>query len=97
MNAKSVMRDERTVSVENSSYRLAYLVLSYGLLLCIGYRSFVMKQSSWDLMGLVIVGGGVATMYQGSQGILNSRSARMMVVGGIVAVVVAAVVVFSRR
>jgi hypothetical protein len=54
-----VDRDERTIAVENASYRWAYMFMSFGLLLLVGYRSFVHHESSWDLFALVILGGGV--------------------------------------
>lgn len=73
MNTQVVFRDERTVGVENTSYRLAYLVLSFGLLASVAYRSFVLQQSSWDLLALVILGGMVATVYQGVQRVLSRR------------------------
>lgn len=97
MIAKSVMRDERTVAVENASYRVAYLVLSYGLLLSTAYRAFVSHEASWDLMGLVIVGGGVAATYQGTKGILTTRSARMSAAAMVAAAVIGAALVLMRR
>jgi hypothetical protein len=97
MSVKPVMRDERTVSVENASYRLAYLVMSYGLLVAVMYRGLVLKQQAWDLMALVIVGGFVATAYQGSKGILTSRSAKIVLASMVAAAVIAAAIVFTRR
>ena len=38
--APSVQRDERTVAVENASYRWAYLFLSFGLLALVAYILF---------------------------------------------------------
>jgi hypothetical protein len=59
-----VERDERTVAVENSSYRWAYLFLSFGLLGLVAYRSFVHHESPWDLMALVVLGGLLTAGYQ---------------------------------
>jgi 1,4-dihydroxy-2-naphthoate octaprenyltransferase len=73
MNNQSVTRDERTAAVENTSYRIAYLVMSFGLLVCIAYRGFVLQQSSWDLLALVILGGVTATIYQGTNKVLSRR------------------------
>jgi hypothetical protein len=64
MSTASIMRDERTVATENASYRWAYLLLSYGLLVSVCYRAFARNESSWDLLALVIVGGVVSTVYQ---------------------------------
>jgi len=73
MSNQVVTRDERTTSVENTSYRIAYLVMSFGLLVSIAYRAFVLQQSSWDLLALVILGGMAATIYQGTNKVLSRR------------------------
>ena len=73
MNNQSVTRDERTLSVENSSYRWAYLLLSFGLLGIVAYRGLLWRESNWDLLGLVILGGLVTTFYQGAHRILSRR------------------------
>jgi len=73
MNKQSITCDERTVGVENVSYRYAYLVMSFGLLISVAYRSFVLQQSNWDLLALVILGGITATLYQKYQNILSRR------------------------
>ena len=59
-----IPRDERTVAVENTSYRWAYLFLSFGILVLVAYRSFVHNESPWDLMGLVVLGGILSAAYQ---------------------------------
>jgi len=58
------VRDEREAAVEQGGDRLAYIVVSYGLLLIIAYRSFVERQASWDLLALVVVGGIVSVGYR---------------------------------
>ena len=96
MKDQSIIRDERTIAVENSSYRWAYLLLSFGLLTVVAYRSFLWRESSWDLMALVILGGLVTTLYQWSQRVLSRRWLFMAITTGIVAAVIAAVIVFFR-
>ena len=71
MNNQPVTRDERSTAVENASYRVAYLVMSYGALAIVAYRGFVLQQSSWDLLALVVLGGSTATDYQGSNKVLS--------------------------
>jgi hypothetical protein len=68
-----VERDERTTVVEHASYRLAYLFLSYALLLDVAYRSFARNESPWDLLALVVLGGAVSTAYQARHQILGRR------------------------
>lgn len=64
MNDKPLLRDERAISVENASYRVAYILVAYGLLIIIAVRSIFYQQSNWDLMALVIVSGLASTAYQ---------------------------------
>jgi hypothetical protein len=68
----TVDRDERTVAVENASYRWAYLFLSFGLLALVAYRSFVHRESPWDLMALVVLGGILSAAYQGFNKVLTA-------------------------
>jgi hypothetical protein len=90
MSSQSVSRDERTTAVENAGYRIAYFVMSFGLLASVAYRGFVLQQSSWDLLALVILGGATATLYQGANKILSRRwvfvTAVTMVIAGLLAV-----------
>jgi hypothetical protein len=93
MIGSATERDERTVSVENVSYRYAYLFLSYGLLISTGYRAFVRDEPSWDLIGLVIVGGAIAALYQGRQRVLSRRWAVLTARATVGAAGVAALIV----
>jgi hypothetical protein len=92
---KVVERDERTVSVENASYRWAFLVFTYGLLLDVAYRGLVQHEAAWDLLALVVVGGGICTAYQGRQKTLAHgwvvKAGLGAVIAAVVAVVLAAV------
>ena len=91
------VRDEREAAVEQGGDRLAYLVVSYGLLVLIAYRSLVERQASWDLLALVVLGGIVSVGYRMTRRAL-SRDA--LVLGGLtiaVAVVVAALVALGVR
>ena len=58
------VRDEREAAVEQGGDRLAYIVVSYGLLLVVAYRSFVERQACWDLLALVVIGGIVSVGYR---------------------------------
>lgn len=90
-NTSAVQRDERTVAVENAGYRWAYLFLSFGLLVLVAYRSIVNAESPWDLLLLVVLGGGVGTAYQGWHRVLSKHWA----VASLLAVVVAAALAAS--
>lgn len=83
MSEQPVLRDERTVMVENASYRLAYNLLSFGALVIVAWRGFVLGQSLWDLLALVILAGALATVYQAVHKIFTRR-----VVGVVVALIV---------
>ena len=88
--AHLVDRGERTVAVEHASYRWAYLLLSYALLVDVAIRSFLYKESCWDLLGLVVAGGVVTAAYQASHRVLTRRWAwTVLLVIGVAAVVAA--------
>ena len=92
-----VSRDERESSVDRTGDRLAYLVLSFGLLVIVAYRSFVDGAASWDLIGLVILGGLVGTLYRLARRAI-SRDWIIVAVGtAAVAIVVAAIIAFVTR
>lgn len=100
MNQPPVLRDERTLSVENASYRWAYMILSYGLLIIVTYRGFAAQESNWDLMALVVVGSLAATLYQAAHRILSRRTlvagALVMAASAVVAVLVVIVIAAVR-
>jgi hypothetical protein len=93
----AVVCDERTVAVENAGYRWACTFMSFGLLLAACYRSFVLHESTWDLLALVILGGGVGTTYQATHKILGRRWLVVFVSAFVVGAVIAALIALVRR
>jgi hypothetical protein len=93
MTSPAVHRDERTVAVENKSYRLAFHVFAYGLLAIVAYRSYAAHEAPWDLLALVVAGGFVAFLYQWTHHVLTKRSASAMLGAAVLALLVAAVVI----
>ena len=91
-----VERDERTVAVENASYRWAYLVLTYALLLDVMYRGLFRNDAAWDLMALVIGGGVFCSVYQARQKILAHGWVMKAVLGAVIAAVAAYVLAMTR-
>jgi hypothetical protein len=73
MKRESVYRDERTLAVENASFRWGYLFLSYGLIAVVAYRGLARGEESWDLLALVVMGGMLGSAYQASQRVLSRR------------------------
>jgi len=96
MKDQTITRDERTTAVENASYRMAYVVLSFGLLLVASYRSLAWNENTLDLIVLVILGGLVSTWHQGIQKVLSRRYALFAVVCALIAAVVAAAITIFR-
>lgn len=66
-NQQSILQDERTVAVENASYKWACIVFTFGLLVDVAYRGLFRNEAAWDLMALVILGSGLSTIYQARQ------------------------------
>ena len=93
--SECVERDERTVAIENASYRWAYLLLTYALLVDVMYRSLVRHEASWDLLALVVVGGAVCTVYQARQKILGHGWVMKAALAACVACVLAAVLAMT--
>ena len=96
MSTAPVERDERTLAVENASYRWAYLFLSFGLLATVAYRSFARGENSWDLLALVVVGGIVPNVYQGTRHVLTRRWAMSSIVSLVAAAILAVILTLVR-
>ena len=90
-------RDERTVAVENASYRLAYQVLTFGTLAAVAYRAYAWNQASWDLLALVIAAGAITVGYQAVHRVLTPQAVRIGIGIAVAAAVVAVAVVVSMR
>jgi hypothetical protein len=88
MKTHFMPRDEQTTGFEGASYRWAYLTLAFGTLLSVAYRAFILQENSWDLLALVLLSGGVMTIYQGRHQLLSRRW--VLVTGG--AMLLAAVI-----
>lgn len=91
-------RDDRETRIDHAVDRVGYLVVSYGLLLIVAYRSFVNGEAAWDLIGLVILGGITGLVYRAAPAGLGSGrwALRLLVTMGI-ALFVAAVVTLAAR
>ena len=89
-----VERDERTVAVENASYRWAYGVLTFALLVDVMYRGLFRNEAAWDLMALVIGGGIFCSVYQARQKILAHGWVMKAVLGGVISAVIAAIAAY---
>ena len=97
MTASSIERDERTTSVENAGYRWSYLVLSFGLMAIVAFRSFSRGENSWDLLALILLGGIVNAVYQGMHHVIYRRWVVLAAVTLVAAALLAAVTLMFRR
>jgi hypothetical protein len=78
-----VSRDEREQAVDLAADRLSFLVVSYGALLIAAYRSFVLHEVAWDLLGLVVIGGAAGLVYRLRGGVTSKQW--MIVLGATIA------------
>lgn len=90
-------RDEREVSVDQASDRLAYVVMSFGLLVLVAYRSLVEGVASWELLGLVLLGGAVSTGYRLWRGVLTRQVLLLFGLTALIALIVGVLVVIGVR
>ena len=74
MRGLETERDERTLAVENASYRLGYTVVGWGLLASVTYRVlFLGEPPAWDLVTLVIAATVITFGYQALHHVLSRR------------------------
>jgi hypothetical protein len=90
-------RDEREISIDRAADRLAYIVMSYGLLLIVAWRSLAHGEGAWDLMGLVVLGGVVGTAYRVVTGAVTRSWLALAAVSFVAGVAVAVLVVLGTR
>jgi hypothetical protein len=96
MSTEQLERDERTVAVENASYRRGYMLLCYALLVDVMYRGQFRHEAAWDLMAFVVIVGGICTAYQARRKILAHRWAMKAALVASVAFVVSALMAMVR-
>ena len=91
------VRDEREISVDQAADRLAYLVLSFGLLAIVAYRSFTAGEASWDLLALLVLGGLVGAAYRIQKRAVSRRWGLLLVLTVTVALALAAIATLAVR
>ena len=89
-------RDEREARIDDSADRIAYLVLSYGLLAIVAYRGLVERVASWELLALVVLGGVVGLAERLRHGVASPRWLTIGLVTLLVAAAVAAILALMR-
>ena len=95
--APIVPRDQSGQRVDFSADRIAYLTVSYGVLLSVAYRSFARDEAAWDLLALVVLGGIVGLAHRVSKGAVSSRGTAMIAVTIVIAVVVSGLLAVAGR
>lgn len=95
--ARLMPRHERETGIDLAADRLAYLVLSFGLLVIVAYRGFVGQETSWDLLGLVILSGVVGTAYRLRQRVVSRRWESVALASVVLALVVGAIIAITTR
>ena len=95
--ASRIPRDEHEAPIHLAADRLAYLAVSYGLLLSVIYRSFVLGDPAWDLLALVVLGGMVGVAYRLLRGVVFGRWTVMLLATVGIAIIVSGLLVFTGR
>ena len=91
-----VPRDEREAGIDAAADRLSYLVLTFGILAVAAYRSLVLREATWELLALVVIGGAVGTAVRARRRALSTRLLAAFAGTAVVAFVVAVVLVVVR-
>jgi len=93
---QEVFNDERSVKVQHRGQSIGFTVMSFLLVADVMYRSLARNEASWDLLGIVIIGGLVSAVYNVRQGILTQRHWWLKAVAVTVAALIAAALAFWR-
>ena len=80
-----------------SADRLAYMIVSYGLLAIAAYRGLVEGAASWDLLAVVVLGGLVGMAYRIVRGAAAGRWITAVSLSVLAAALVAAALVRVSR
>jgi hypothetical protein len=89
-----VPRDERETAIDSAADRLSFLVLAYGLLAIVAVRGFN-GEASWDLLGLIVLGGAVGLAYRLRKRAV-SRPWTSVLIGTMLAAAVVAAIIATR-
>ena len=92
MTVKTIEKDERTTFIEHQSYKYGYMVLNFGILINIIYRSLRFNEAPWDLFGLIFLSGLITTAYQYKQRILTIKWMRNILLLVIITAIIAVIV-----
>jgi hypothetical protein len=90
-------RDEREVAIDRAGDRLAYLVISYGLLLIVAWHSFVDGAATFELLALVVLSGAVGALYRARHRAFTRDSAIVLGATVLGALLVAALIAILVR
>lgn len=89
MKNQSTPQNTYDEAAKQTSYRMAYVVMSFGLLAVIAYRGFFLKQNSWELFAVILAGGLTAALYQRSKQTINPGISVEIAAAGIGAAILA--------
>lgn len=90
-------RDEREAAIDRAGDRLAYLVICYGVLIVVAWRSFVDGAATFELLVLVVLSGAVGAAYRARHRVFTRDSAIVLAVTVLGALVVAALIATLAR
>ena len=92
-----VPRDECEARIDLAADHLAYLVISYGLLLAVAFRSFLHGDAASDLLGLLVLSGIVGVAYRLRRGAVTGRWTLMLMATVGIAIVVSIMIAVAGR
>ncbi len=92
MLVKKIEKDERTTFIENQSYKYGYIILNFGILINIIYRSSRLNEAPWDLFGLIFLSGLVTTLYQYKHRIFTKNWIKSILLLVIISAIIAVII-----
>lgn len=92
MFKNSIEKDERSIFIENQSYKYGYMVLTFGILIDIIYRSVRFNEAPWDLFGLIFLSGLITTSHQYRYEIFSKNWLVSVLILALISAIIAAIV-----
>lgn len=86
---RTMALDEREIAIDRAADRIGYIVLAFGILLDVAYRSFARAEAGWDLLGLVVLSGIVSLGYRLRLGVRPRPVLTIVAVAAVVGLIVA--------
>ncbi|HEY3267084.1 MAG TPA: hypothetical protein VGM37_09175 [Armatimonadota bacterium] len=79
------------------AFRWPYIFLLFGSLAVAAYRGNVLRQVTWDLLGLAMAGSIIVVLYELAMGVMTKGIVKAAVMTGLISVVAAVTLALAMK